>query len=884
MPTLPARGAALFAAICAAMAAHGQSTARVEILGAPMPGAAASPSITVIRSDELARAGVQTAEQAIRRIAANQSDKGLAQGVGELTGGMAEVDLRGLGTTKTLVLLNGRQLTNHAYDGGAVDLHAIPMSLVERIEVLREGASAIYGSGAIAGVINFILKRDLQGVELAVAGERPQQNGGATANLSLTAGYGDLAVEGLNISTTLDLRRQQAISSQQRGFAKSGVRRGADGSVLSFRTGSTTFPGDLDGFNPTLASGCAAPKSVPGPNGTSCRYDFMRDLDLLPQNEQSTWLTQATVATAPGQVLALEYLRAQNRTTARQGPAPLSQFMPLSSPFWIAGRPAGDFDNLGEGGIANWLTAPAGQRVNTARSVAQRMLLSAQGAISGFEYNAALAFARSEVNDTLGRGHVNLARIEQGLQDGHINPFGAQGALGLAAFRDAAVGGKLLAAQGDVATFDLQVARNLRPLGFGGAPVSLSLGLELRRERFGYDVQPLAAQTADPGFDLAVDMRGTRQAGALSALLLAPLTPTVAADLAARLDRFSDSGRMTSGKLGLRWQLAPAWLLRASLGTSFRVPTLYERYLPQQFGEGDESFDDPLLCPGGVPLPGLTAGQVCAQELLVRTGGPAAFGRPLSSLRSETSRNADIGLLFRPTTRLSAGINFWRIELRDQIDELSGSTMAADPVRFASRFVRCSQLDAATRAAIDACLNDGSFDPIAFVDSPLENLGNVRAEGIDLSLGLGSGPTAVGVFGFSAEGSYVTRHDSQETRGGAYSSHVARFATDAPIFRWQHVAQATWMQGPWTAALSQRYLSGYTDQDATRRVGAYSLLDASIAYTGWKNLSLSLGVKNLLDRPPPYSNQTETQQVNYDPRYTDPTGRAWWLRLVASFE
>ena len=884
MPTLPARGAALVAAFCTATPVHAQDTPPVEILGAPIPGAAASPSMTVIRADELKRAGVQTAEQAIRRIAANQSDKGLAQGVGELTGGMAEVDLRGLGTTKTLVLLNGRQLTNHAYDGGAVDLHAIPMSLIDRIEVLREGASAIYGSGAIAGVITFILRRDLQGVELAVGGEQPQQAGGATANVSLTAGWGDLGADGLNISTTIDLRRQHAISSQDRSFARSGVRHGADGKVLSFRTGSTTFPGDLDGFNPTLASGCAPPKSVPDPDGTSCRYDFMRDLDLLPQNEQSTWLTQATVMATPGQVLSLEYLRAQNETTARQGPAPLSQFLPLSSRFWIAGRPAADFDGLGEGGIANWLTAPAGQRSNTARSVAQRLLLSAQGATAGFEYNAALAFARSDVNDTLDRGHINLARIQQGLQDGHINPFGAQGAVGTAAFRDAAVGGKLLAAQGDVATFDLQVAKSLGPLGFGGAPVSLSLGLELRRERFSFDVQPLASQTADPGFDLAVDMRGTRQAGALFALLQAPLTQTVAADLAARVDRFSDSGRMTSGKFGVRWQAAPAWLLRASLGTSFRVPTLYERHLPQQLGEGVESFDDPLLCPGGVPLPGLAGGEVCAQELLERTGGPAAFGRPLSSLRSETSRNAVIGLLFQPTTRLSAGINFWRIELRDQIDELSGSTMAADPVRFASRFVRCSQLDAATREAVDACLNDGSFDPIAFVDSPLENLGNVRAEGIDLSLGLSSGPTSAGVFGFSGEGSYITRYDSQDWRGGPYQSHVARFATDAPIFRWQHVAEATWMQGPWTTALSQRYLSGYTDQDATRRVGSYSLLDASITYAGWKNLSLSLGVKNLLGRPPPYSNQSETPQVNYDPRYTDPTGRAWWLSVVASFD
>jgi iron complex outermembrane receptor protein len=883
MSTLPARGAALVAAVCAATAAHGQGTSRVEILGAPIPSAAASPSITVIRADELARAGVQTAEQAVRRIAANQSDKGLAQGVGELTGGTAEADLRGLGATKTLVLLNGRRLTNHAYDAGAVDLHAIPMSLVDRIEVLREGASALYGSGAIAGVINFILRRDLQGVELAVGGEQPQQSGGATANLSITAGIGDLAMNGVNLSTTLDLRRQQAISSQERSFAKSGVRRDADGKVLGFRTGSITFPGDLDSFNPTLADGCAPPKSIPDADGTSCRYDFMRDLDLLPQNEQSTWLTQATWATAPGQVLSLEYLRAQNQTTARQGPAPVSLFMPQSSPFWIAGRPAEDFDDLGEGGIANWLTAPAARRDNTSRAVAQRLLLSAQGVAADVEYSAALAFARSDVNDTLGRGHVNLARIQQGLQDGHINPFGAQGTLGTAVFRDAAVGGKLLAAQGDVTTFDVQVARSLGPLGFGGGPVSLSLGMELRREHFTFDVQPLASQTADPGFDLAVDTQGTRQAGALFALLQAPLTPTVALDLAARFDRFSDSGRIGSGKLGLRWQLAPAWLLRASLGTSYRVPTLYETHLPQQLGEGDESFDDPLLCPSGVPLPGLSAGEVCAQELLERTGGPAAFGQPLSSLRSETSRNAVIGLLFQPTNNLRLGIDFWRIELRDQIDQLPGSTIAADPARYASRFVRCSQLAAATREAIDACLNDGSFDPIAYVDSPLENLGNVRAEGIDLSLGLSSGPTAAGVFGISAEGSYITRYDSQDARGGPYRADVGRFAVDAPIFRWQHVAQASWMQGPWTGALSQRYLSGYTDQDAMRKVGSYSLLDASLTYTGFKNLSLSLGLKNLLDRQPPFSNQTETPQANYDPRYTDATGRAWWLRLVASF-
>ena len=117
---------------------------RVEIAGQALAatGDEALPGVTVIRAADLARAGITTAELALRRIVANQSGQGLSQGMGAFTGAIAEADLRGLGADKTLVLLDGRRLANHAYDASAVDLHAIPMAAVDRIEVLREGASA----------------------------------------------------------------------------------------------------------------------------------------------------------------------------------------------------------------------------------------------------------------------------------------------------------------------------------------------------------------------------------------------------------------------------------------------------------------------------------------------------------------------------------------------------------------------------------------------------------------------------------------------------------------------------------------------------------------------------------------------------------------------
>ena len=159
-----------------------QTLDRVEITGSMLRRTDAETAlpVTVIRSEELMRQGVTTAEQVVQRISANQSFVGVSQSVGATTGGAAQADLRGLGAqsaaNKTLVLLNGRRLANSAISGleGAVDLNAIPLNAIDRVEVLRDGASAIYGTDAIGGVINFILRRDYVGIELAAEGQWPR--------------------------------------------------------------------------------------------------------------------------------------------------------------------------------------------------------------------------------------------------------------------------------------------------------------------------------------------------------------------------------------------------------------------------------------------------------------------------------------------------------------------------------------------------------------------------------------------------------------------------------------------------------------------------------------------------------------------------------------
>jgi len=143
--------------------------------------------------------------------------------VGLSTGGESQADLRGVGANKTLILLNGRRLANHPFDGATVDLNIIPIAALDRVEVLRDGASAIYGTDAIGGVINFITKRSVKGVELTAEMTSPEKSGGAESRANLLFGVGDLEKDGYNFFGVIDVHKQQALAASQRDFSGSGI-------------------------------------------------------------------------------------------------------------------------------------------------------------------------------------------------------------------------------------------------------------------------------------------------------------------------------------------------------------------------------------------------------------------------------------------------------------------------------------------------------------------------------------------------------------------------------------------------------------------------------------------------------------------------------------
>ena len=244
--------------------------------------------------------------------------------------------------------------------------------------------------------------------------------------------------------------------------------------------------------------------------------------------------------------------------------------------------------------------------------------------------------------------------------------------------------------------------------------------------------------------------------------------------------------------------------------------------------------------------------------------------------------------MFEPIKNTSFGIDYWNIEVKNLINPLPEQAVFGDATKYASRFVRCSQIPAGPgpgqdRSDADVCLNFPNFDPIAFIDVPTENLGKLKTSGIDLSAAWRSSPSAAGVFGVNFEGTYILEYKYQREKGGDFINAKGKYSDNAPVFKWQHYLTANWALGPWSAVVAQRYKTGYKDQDPAFKVKDYWIHDLSASYAATKDLLLTVGVNNVFDKDPPLSGQNTTFQRGYDPRFTDPIGRSFLLRASYKF-
>ncbi|MBL0719416.1 TonB-dependent receptor [Piscinibacter sp. Jin2] len=872
---LPRQGRLLLLALAAACPpAWAQAPLpRVEVTGSALrqiDGESTVP-LTVLRADSLRRQGVSTLEQALARLAANQSATVLSSVIGGASGGASFADLRGLGADKTLVLLNGRRLANQAVDGGAVDLNMIPFALIDRIEVLRDGASALYGSEAIGGVINLITREDV-GDTLELSIEQPQRSGGRSRELNASLGFGDLAGRGFSASLAGGLRQTTAIRSGQRRFGARGVipERGVDYS--SFYTGPANYSqtqGADTFFAHPLAPDCAAP-GFSG-DGTSCYFDTVRDTDLSPRSESQFLQAEARLRLPGAMTLKLEQLLSRHLVGQTLAGTPLASgdgFLPVApgTAFYPGqgGVPAPDGFVLDPGLPVDAYWRAPGQRRIASDNRQGRWTAELAGALGAWELRQGLSLQLGRVSEQLRGGAYDEAALAAGVNSGLLNPFGAQTPAGLAGLREAEVGGEIQRARGRVLALDSQWRRDLAWPGLA-RPAGVALGGELRHEDYAIEViDAVASRVPTQGLDPASDVQASRRAGALWAELQLPLAPTLELNLALRHDRVGQVGRQTSPKLALRWQASRDALLRASVGRGFRAPTLYELKQPGFATFSAAPFDDPLLCPGGVAVPGADAARVCGRQLVEQGGGR-------DDLQPERSEQASLGLVLQAGPRASLTADLWAVRIRDVIVAPTASAVLQNAAANAGLILR----DPA----------DGNV--ITAIDTRLFNASAIRSHGLDLGAQWQPALPLPGRLTLALQGTRVFSHTLRGGLAGEVEERVGRHGSRGPIFRWQHSLSASYAQGAWSATLAQRYRSGYRDENSALidpafhgRVGSTSVWDLGLGWSPQPGLELLALLRNAFDRDPPFSNQSSQFQTGYDARYTDATGRALGLRLV----
>ena len=287
---------------------------RIEVTGSlikRVDGETALP-VTVISIEDLAKAGVTNAEQAVKLITQQQGGTVTSGSVSGTNGAASYASLRSLGAQRTLILLNGKRVVSNPFASVAVDLNTLPLVALKRIEVLTDGASATYGTDAIAGVINFITHKDYRGVTVSAEAQVPQENGGEQYKADLLAGIGDLAKNGWNLNGGFSGRDGKPMRGTDRKFSMSAFIPEFGFNGLS----PTTFPANYSQgsliTNPTLPN-CLPPTSLFTPQGNGvglgtnrCGADTQAFTNTIPIQKQWTGFVRGTMILAANHTASLD--------------------------------------------------------------------------------------------------------------------------------------------------------------------------------------------------------------------------------------------------------------------------------------------------------------------------------------------------------------------------------------------------------------------------------------------------------------------------------------------------------------------------------------------------------------------------------------------------
>ncbi|MGZ5204370.1 MAG: TonB-dependent receptor plug domain-containing protein [Caldimonas sp.] len=883
--------------------AQPQQLERVEITGSSIKRIDAETAlpVQVITREQIAKTGATNVEQLLQTISAVSSSGGLtsSSASGATTGGLSAISLHGLTSLRTLVLLNGRRIAPYGIgftgDSVSVDVSAIPLAAIERVEVLKDGASAIYGSDAIAGVVNFILRQEFNGIEVTGEYGDTTQGGASFKRASGVFGFGNLASDRFNVMLVASYQKEGALFGRDRSFAKSGINDINDtSSGNTFPANIAAADGSFGSHNPSAATGCLAPYSTLDPNfpNTVCRFDPAPLVSLLPASERASVFASAKFAITPDIQAYGE--AAFNRNTIRTviQPVPISdQFaLPATNPLFNVAPyngvstillttaspyyPTAYVQSITGGAtpdlLVRYRAAGAGNRDFTDIAEAPRFVAGVKGTAAGWDFDSALLYSESKVREHDNGGYPALTKILPILNSGNVNFFGPNTPDVDAALLATNFTGDAFNHKSSLTRLTARGSRDLVNLPAG--PLGLAIGAEGRKEKYDFVASPEIATGDIAGYGgNLLDVNRSRNVTAFFSEVNVPVVKNLEANFAVRYDHYAGVGSSTTPKASLRWQPTPQMLFRTSFGNGFRAPSLQDLYGPNLTGVTPQGATDILRCPtthDGV--------KDCATQFTVTTGGNAG-------LKPEKSHNFTLGTVLEPINNVSVGIDYFRVRLQDTIvNGIGAAVILADPIKYASLI---------TRGPVDPAFPNLP-GPITNINLTNINLGITKVAGFDFDVKWRLPAGDWGRFTVNGSATYFNQFDTSNL-DGSFSGGVdlTNPATGGIVPRFKSYLAVDWTRGPWNLVLAQNFQKGYNDLAGTnevvpRRVSSYTTYDLQASYSAFKSWRFTLGVRNLFDRDPPYSNaggQTSFQS-GYDNQYGDPRGRFVYGRVTYSYQ
>lgn len=750
--------------------------------------------------------------------------------------GGSSVSLRGLGADSTLILINGRRVSVSPFakniDTAFVDINNIPLAAIKRIDILKDGASATYGSDAIAGVINVILKDDFDGMEISAKTSTTADGGGEEQNFSLLWGNsGDktshtFIVDYFNRDETLYSDRTYSATTNQK--LRTGLPYAKDFRSSAGIPGTIALKDDPTNRMPdTFGNDHCAAADI---DDDLCRYDYAPHMTLIPATERVSFNYMGKYEINDDNRFFSE-LTAQNAKTTIKGagsPSFNELFMSgdnVNHPF--ADDPSHEFH--GQDLTMRRRLVEIGNREKRNSSNYYRAIVGFEGEFNEWQYEAAYSFIKSDAVERGVDGFPNSVRAQQAIDSGLWNPFepstNTQEALDFIETQTSRIG------KSTNKSVDFNISGPVMEMASGD--LMLAVGAEHRKETIedNPDEQFLRGEVFGTE---ATQANGSRDNTSIYAELAIPVTDTLEVQVALRHEDYSDFGTTTDPKVAFIWNATDTLSFRGSYGTAFRAPSLHQIGL----GNTDESpsLVDTVRCDAVGDV-----NKACEPQeyTAVLSGNP--------DLGPEESTSYNLGMIFEVTDNFDFSVDYYNYDIENVITkdtQFKFSTLGNDPT------------------VVERLPSNDPNDPgeVVRIFDQYENIGNVKTSGLDFDFGY-TLDTKMGALRFSYVLNYVLGYeDLRPNADGTMRIDTQEGDFKQPEYRWTFATN--WSKDNWSANIAANYIGEFRQDDAVRitkddtilpDVDSMMTVDASVNYLGFENTTITLGATNLFNEEPPFS-------------------------------